>query len=120
MMSQPWHDLAVKTIGPDDKIEKTYSCSFDKQNGYLCLGRKKMVFVSVKGFLKKTYDVLLNASYDDIKEVKLASRFRIDLNYNDKVHSIETSDVSAKVVVQGIEDVTKTSPIQPHITFSGL
>ena len=54
MMSQPWHDLAVKTMGPDDEIEKTYSCSFDKQNGYLCLGRNKMVFVSVKGFLKKT------------------------------------------------------------------
>ena len=120
MMSLPWRDLAVKTIGPEDKIEKTYSCSFDKQNGYLCLGRNKMVFVSVKGFLRKSYDVVLDASYSDIKEVKLASRFRIDLNYNDKVHSIETSDVAAKVIVQGLEEVTKASTIQPDITFSGL
>lgn len=120
MMSQPWHDLAIKTLGPDDKIEKTYSCTFDKQNGYLCLGRKKMVFVSVKGFLKKSYDVLLNASYDDIKEVKLASRFKIDLNHSGKVHSLETSDVAAKIIVQGIEDVTKESPLRPTITFTGL
>ena len=120
MMSQPWHDLAQKTIGSDDTIEKTYSCSFDKQNGYLCLGKKKMVFVSVKGFLRKSYDVLLNASYDEVKEIRLSSRFKIDIFYNDKLHSIETSDVAAKVVVKGIEDVTSDSPLQPKIAFSGL
>ncbi|TFH19073.1 hypothetical protein E4H04_01260 [Candidatus Bathyarchaeota archaeon] len=119
-MSQPWHDLAEKSIDPDDKIEKTYECSFDKQNGYLCLGRKKMVFVGVKGFLKKSYNLLLDASYTDVKEVRLANRFKIDLLYKDKTHSIETSDVSAKVVIQGIENVTKSSPLQPHIVFSGL
>ena len=120
MMSQPWHDLAAKIIGPDDKIEKTYSCSFDKQNGYLCLGRNKMVFVSVKGFLKKSYEVLLDAPYNEIKEVVLANRFKIDINFKDKIHSIETSDVAAKVVVVGIEEVTKASPLHPNISFSGL
>jgi hypothetical protein len=119
-MTQPWHDLAEKTLDSDDKIEKTYECSFDKQNGYLCLGRKKMVFVGVKGFLKKSYNLLLDASYSDVTEIALANRYKIDLAYKDKHHSIETSDVSAKIVIQGIEEVTKSSPIKPNITFSGL
>ncbi|MFH1180680.1 MAG: hypothetical protein V1710_09975 [Candidatus Bathyarchaeota archaeon] len=119
-MAQPWYDLAEKSIDPDDIIEKTYECSFDKQNGYLCIGRKKMVFVGVKGFIKKSYNLLLDAPYDDVTEIALANRYKIDLAYKDKHHSIETSDVSAKIVIQGIEEVTKSSPIKPNITFSGL
>lgn len=117
-MSTPWHDLAEKTIGPDDTIEKTYSCSFEKNNGYLCLGRKKMVFISVKGFLKKTYEVLFNAPYTEIDEVKLAGRYKIDIIHNGKTHSVETSDISAKILVEGIQSVLQSSSV--HITISGL
>jgi len=119
-MSHAWHDLAEQALGPDDTIEKTYSCNFDKQNGYLCLGRKKMVFVSVKGFLKKTYNLLLDAPYNEIKEVGLESRFRINLIHKDKTHKIETSDVSAKIVVEAIEEMVKSSPLETAVAFPGL
>jgi len=117
-MSNPWHDLAEKTLGPDDTIEKTYSCRFEKQGGYLCLARKKMVFVSVKGFLRKSYDVLLNAPYDEIDEVKRAGRYKIDHIQKGETHLIETSDISAKILVEGIQDVIKSSSAQVEI--SGL
>ncbi len=119
-MSQPWHDLAEKTLGPDDRVEKTYSCTFDKEYGYLCLGRKKMVFVNVKGFLKKNYNVLFDAPYDEIDEVGLASRFQFNVVSQDRTHQVVTSDVSAKIVVNGIEDVVKASPIGSKIVFKGL
>lgn len=106
-MAQPWQDLAKKTLGPDDTIEKTYSCTFNKQNGYLCLGNKRMVFVNVKGFLKKNYEVLLNAPYNEVDDVKLASRFRIDFSHKDKTHFVETSDIPAKILVEGIQDMLK-------------
>ncbi len=106
-MAQPWLDLAKKTIGPDDTVEKTYSCTLNKQNGYLCLGNKKMVFVNVKGFLRKNYEVLLNTPYDELDDVKLTNRFRIDLSLNNKTHHIETSDISAKIVVEGIQKFYK-------------
>ncbi len=117
-MSTPWHDLAEKTLGSDDTIEKTYSCRFEKQNGYLCLGRQKMVFISVKGFLKKSYNVLLDAPYDEIDEVKLAGRYKIEVVYKGTTHSIETSDISAKILVEGIQDVIKSSSAK--VTISGL
>lgn len=119
-MSQPWHDLAEKTLGPDDKIERTYSCSFENQGGYLCLGRKKMVFVNVKGFLKKSYNVLLDVPYDEVDEVSLTSRFKFNIISEGKSHQLETTDVSAKVVVNGIESVVKSSPLKPSIVFKGL
>lgn len=106
-MAQPWHEIAKTILGPDDTIEKTYSCTFNKQNGYLCLGNKALVFVNVKGFLRKKYEVLLNAPYDELDDVKLASRFGIDLSHNDKTHYVETSDIPAKIVVEGIQDMLK-------------
>jgi hypothetical protein len=104
---QPWYDLAEKTLGPDDTIEKTYSCTFNKQNGYLCLGNNKLVFVNVKGFLRKNYEVLLDAPYNEVDEVNLASRFTIDLAHNNKRHQIVTSDIPARIVVEGIKDISK-------------
>ena len=117
-MSTPWHDLAEKAIGSDDKIEKTYECRYDKHNGYLCAGRKSMVFVSVKGFLKKTYDVLFTAPYSEVDEIKLVGRFKFDIVHKDKTYSIETSDISAKILVEGIHDVLKSTSTKVHI--SGL
>ena len=119
-MSQPWHDLAEKTLGTDDTIERTYSCRFTQQNGYLCLGRKKMVFVSVKGFLRKSYEVLLDFPYNELEEVNLAGRFKIEMLHKGKKLLFETSDISARVVVSGLEDVIKSSPLNPKVLISGL
>jgi hypothetical protein len=118
-MSQPWYDLAKQTLDPDDNIEKTYSCRLDNEGGFLCLGRKKMVFVNVKGFLRKNYDVLLDIPYSEVNEVSVADRFSLDLVKQDKRYKIETPDVSAKVVLGAIETVTKSSPLNPQINFRG-
>ena len=88
IMSKPWHDLAEKALGSDDKVEKTYSCTYDKQNGFLCLGRKKLVFVSVKGFLKKSYNVLLDVQSDEIDEVGLTSRYRFNVIHEGTTHQL--------------------------------
>ena len=71
-----------------------------------------MVFVNVKGFLRKNYEVLLNAPYEELGEITLASRFRIDLSHKDKLHHIETSDISARIIVEGIQDMHKGSSLE--------
>ena len=112
-MAQPWLDLAKTTLGPDDTIEKTYSCTFNKQNGYLCLGTNKLVFVNVKGFLRKKYEVLLNTPYDELDDVMLADRFGVDISHNDKLHHIETNDMPAKIVAEEIQAMFKGSSAEP-------
>ena len=118
-MSQPWYDLAKQTLGPDDDIERTYSCRLDSEGGFLCLGRKKMVFVNIKGFLRKNYNVLLNVPYTEVNEVGLVDRFSLNLVKQDKRYKLETPEVSAKVVLEAIKDVTKKSPLNPQINFRG-
>ena len=72
-----------------------------------------MVFVNVKGFLRKKYEVLLNTPYDELDDVTLADRFGVDLSHKDKIHHIETSDVPAKIVVDGIQAMFKGSSAEP-------
>lgn len=119
-MSNPWFDLAEKTLGPDDTIEKTYPCNFNKQYGYLCIGRQKMVFVSVKGFIRKSYEVLLDAPYKEVDEIKLVSRYKFDIVHNGTTHQLESSDINAKIIVEGIKEVINTSPYKQEIEISGL
>lgn len=109
-MSKPWYDIAAGKLEHEDTIQKTYTCSYDKNNGYLCLSNKKLVFVKVKEFLKKTYDVTLDIPYSELNEVELASRFKMNLKHGGNRHLIETSDVSAKIVMHAIQSVIETSP----------
>ena len=115
-MSKPWYDIAASKLDSEDSFQKTYSCTYDKGNGYLCLGKKKLVFVRVKGFLRKSYDVTLDLPYTELDEVKLESRFKISLTQNGAQHLIETSDLSAKVVLHAMQDVLEYSPTV-HVAF---
>jgi len=116
-MSKPWYDMAAGKLDPSDSIQKTYSCALDKNNGYLCLSKDKLVFVNVKGFLKKSYNVTLEVPYTDLKSVKLDSRYKLDLVHQDGENRIETGDLSAKTVLKAIRDVVNQSPTKTEVVF---
>ncbi len=109
-MSKPWYDIAASKLDPEDSIQKSYSCSYNKNHGYLCLGSKKLVFVSVKGFLKKSYDVSLNIPYSELEEVSQESRFKLNLKHNGNDHIINSTNVSAKVIKKALQDIIANSP----------
>ena len=112
-MAQPWLDLAKTTLGPDDNVENTYSCTLNNQIGYLCLGTSKLVFVNVKGFLRKKYEVLLDTPYDELDDVFLVDRFGVDLSHKDKIHHIETSDIPGKILAEEIQALSKGPSAEP-------
>lgn len=116
-MSKPWYDLASGKLDPSDRIQKTYSCSIEKKNGYLCLSNEKLLFVSVKGFFKKSYNVELDIPYTELKEVKLDSRFKMNITHQDGESLIETSDLSTKTVLHAIQDLVKQSPSKAKVVF---
>ncbi len=116
-MSKPWHDMASEKLGPSDTIQKTYTCTLDKKFGYLCLSNEKLLFVSSKGFLKKSYNVELDVPYTDLKEVKLDSRFKMNVGYQTGESLIETSDLSAKTVMHSLQDLVKQSSAGAEVVF---
>ena len=116
-MSKPWYDMASGKLGPSDTIQKTYTCTIDKKYGYLCLSNEKLLFVSSKGFLKKSYNVELDVPYTDLKEVKLDSRYKMNLGHQTGESIIETSDLSAKTVMHSLKDLVNQSPAKAEVVF---
>ena len=116
-MSKPLYDMASGKLGPSDTIQKTYTCTIDKKYGYLCLSNEKLLFVSSKGFLKKSYNVELDVPYTDLKEVKLDSRFKMNLGHQTGESLIETSDLSAKTVMHSLKDLVNQSPAKAEVVF---
>ena len=116
-MSKPWYDLAIGKLDPTDRIQKTYSCSFEKKNGYLCLTNDKLLFVSVKGFLKKSYNVELDVPYNELNEVKLDGRYKMNLAHQAGEGLIETSDLSAKTVLTAMQGLVQESPSKAKVVF---
>jgi hypothetical protein len=116
-MSKQWYDLATGKLDPTDRIQKTYSCSFEEKNGYLCLTNDKLLFVSIKGFLKKSYNVELDVPYNELNEVKLDGRYKINIAHQTGEGLIETSVLSAKTVLGAIQDLVKQSPSKAKVVF---
>ncbi len=109
--------MASGKLDTSDTIQKTYTCTLDKKFGYLCLSNEKLLFVSSKGFLKKSYNVELDVPYTDLKEVKLDSRFKMNVGYQTGESLIETSDLSAKTVMHSLQDLVKQSPAGAEVVF---
>jgi hypothetical protein len=70
-LSQKWFEEARKKLGPGDEIQKSYSGSFDGKSGYILFANEKVLFVHIKGFLTKTYDVILDLPYPELESSKV-------------------------------------------------
>ncbi len=116
-MSKPWHDMASGKLDPSDTIQKTYTCTLDKKYGYLFLSNEKLLFVSSKGFLKKSYNVELDVPYTDLKEVKLDGRYKMSVGHQTGESIIETGDLSAKTVLNALQDLLNQSPVNAEVVF---
>lgn len=100
-MSQNWYKEAEKILESGDAIEKSYTGTLSGKFGYLILSAKKLVFIHQKGFLRKSYETLLNTSLKNITELKSTSSYKVLLTIDDKIHSFET-EVSPKIVIENI------------------
>ena len=116
-MSKPWYDMASGKLGPSDIIQKSYTCTLDKKYGYLCLSKEKLLFVSSKGFLKKSYNVELNVPYTDLREVKLDGRYKMNVGHQAGESLIETGDISSKTVLNALHDLVNQSPVKAEVVF---
>ena len=56
-------------LDADDQIGKTFGAQYEKKRGSIMMSKKKFFFVEEKGFLKKTYNLVLELPYEKVKNV---------------------------------------------------
>jgi hypothetical protein len=48
------------------------------------------------------------------------SRYKFDIVHNGTTHQLDSTDINAKIIVEGMEEVIKASPVKRDIDISGL
>jgi hypothetical protein len=104
-MPQNWYIEAEKALEPGDTIQKSYSGRLDKNSGYLVISKNRLIFVNVKGFISKTYSIIMNLSIDKISEIKPLEWHELEISSNGNKYRIDTGDLSAKRVQLAIDEV---------------
>lgn len=104
-MTQKWYTEAEKALESGDSIEKSYAGKLDGEYGHLCISKKRLVFIQVKGFFSKKYDILLNTPLSAISELKSTDTYKIELSLNGSKHIIDTDEVPAKRIIDVINDL---------------
>ncbi len=106
-MNAPWYDAVQKVLEKDDSPVKNYPGTSEKKNGYLVITGKKLVFVQAKGLFAKTYEVVWDIPYSNLKEFKPSDKFKIEVSGGDKKYVVETGELNPKFIVTAIRDAMK-------------
>lgn len=62
-------EIANKRLEPGDKVEKNWPAQCDGRNGYIVLSKRKLLFIEEKGFLRMTYNLILDIPYEKIDKI---------------------------------------------------
>lgn len=105
-----WYEIAEKNLEEGDEIQKSYPGKLDGESGYLLLSNKKLQFVHEEGFLRKSYEINLELSYDEIRKISPNGRYELDLtDKKGKKHDFKTFEIPESIIEKNLEELLESS-----------
>jgi hypothetical protein len=99
-------ELVKQTLQPGDTVQKTWSCEYNNKDGYIVLSTKQLMFVEEKGFLRKTYSMIVAIPYDTIAEITVKDRYTLEIaESNDQKHNLSFDMAITSRVKQAIQEL---------------
>lgn len=102
-------DKARERLEPGDEVKKSYSGRLDNRGGMLIGSNSKLIFVEEKGFLSKTYDVVLDLPYENVKECALVDRYKLRIADSEGRKHEFVSDISASMVDNALKELMEAA-----------
>jgi hypothetical protein len=65
------------------------------------------MFMSIKGFISKKYNIMMDIPIDNISEIIPSKRHELEIRSNGKEYKIDTGELLAKTVHQAVNEVRK-------------
>jgi len=107
-MAPKWMDIAERNLETGDEIEKTFPAELKDQYGYILMSNRKLQFVSEEGFLRKSYDLLLDIPYERIEAISQGGKYELDITDKDgEKHRFITRDLTASIPEKNLKELTK-------------
>ena len=82
----------------------------DGKRGYLMMSNQKLVFVHEEGFIRKTYDLILDLPYAKIGKISPQGKYELEITDIDSVkHSFKTEELNISIVENGLDEIRSPS-----------
>ena len=100
-----WIDLIKQRLGSEDSVQTNFYASYERTAGILILSKGKLFFVEEKGFLHKTYNIILEIPYEKIREETAVYHDLMITDAEGKRHTFRTIGVSASIVEEHLKEL---------------
>ena len=98
-----WFEIAEKSLDEGDDIQKSFQGKLDGDRGYLCLSNKKLLFVHEEGFLKKSYDLILDLPKEKVDKISHDGKYKLDITETEgKKHKFETFELPVSIIEKAL------------------
>jgi hypothetical protein len=89
-------DLLFKDkFDPEDLVQKSYVARYEGKHGLFVMSKKKLLFVEEKGFMHKSYNLILEIPYNKIRENHIENKSKLILTeVGGKKYSFTFNDAS--------------------------
>ena len=111
-MAPNWYKEAEKKLEAGENIIKSYPGSLDGKKGYILITNDRLLFENVKGFLSKSYDIVLDTPLNDIEDLNVQGRHKISFSLKGAKHTLDTDELPANIIKNNLQEAIeeKTSP----------
>ena len=106
-MPVKWKEVAEKNLGRGDEIQKTWFGKLDGKHGFLLLSNEKLLFVHEKGFLHKTYDLVLDLPYDKIGKITNDGKYKLELIDIEGAKHKFSAELPMSIIKESLEALKK-------------
>lgn len=107
-------ETAKERLEPGDDVQKSYTGHLDKKSGSLIGSNSKLLFVEEKGFLSKTYNVVLDIPYEKVKEFTPVDRYKLRITDTEGEHHEFVSDIHASTVDTAMKELIEAAGTEPE------
>ena len=104
-MVPKWYEYAQKQLDKNEYIQKTFEGKLDGNYGHLYITDHRLLFVKQEGFLRKSYEIILDLLKDNIKKIKQASSYELYVVDTSDREYIFAFKLDVSIIEQNIKEV---------------
>ncbi len=91
-------------LSPEDSVQKNWYAGYGRTAGIIVMSKEKLFFIEEKGFFTKTFNIILEIPYNQIREVSVMNLGLLISDINGRKY-IFTTKVNAATVKTSLEEL---------------
>ena len=104
---------AGKRLEAGDSIQKTYLGTYSGKYGNIMFSKKKTLFVVEEGFFNKTYRVLLDLPFKEMKSHEVVDKYTLRITDAQGKNYEVKSDMPVSILVETLKKMLETGGTIP-------